>query len=43
MMPIMARAREPIAMIPSSNFSPRPNRLPRMRSNAPKAIKTTMR
>ena len=42
-MPIMARARLPMAMIPSSNFSPRPKRLPRMRSMAPSAIKTTMR
>ena len=42
-MPIIARARLPMAMMPSSNFSPSPNRLPMMRSMAPRAIKRTIR
>ena len=43
MMPIMARAREPMARMPSSNFSPRPNLLPRILSMAPRAMNSTMR
>ena len=40
--PIMDRARLPMARIPSSNFSPSPNRFPIMRSMAPSAMKMTM-
>ena len=42
-MPTMDRAREPMAVIPSSNCSPRPRGPPRMRSTAPMAIKITIR
>jgi len=40
--PIIAIAREPIAMKPSSNFSPSPNLFPKHLSIAPRAINTTM-
>ena len=43
MIPTMDRAREPMARMPSSNFSPSPKRLPMIRSMAPRAMKTTIR
>ena len=40
--PTIARAKDPIAIIPSSNFSPNPNLFPIHLSMAPKAIKITI-
>ena len=40
--PTMASAREPMARIPSSNSLPKPQRLPKIRSRAPKRAKTAM-
>ena len=40
--PTIAKARDPIAIIPSSNCSPIPNLFPRHLSIAPKAIHATI-
>ena len=42
MMPIIARAKLPMARMPSSNFSPNPNRLSKIRSRPPNAAKTAI-
>ena len=42
-MPTMARAKEPMAWMPFSNSWPMPNRLPKIRSNAPNPANAAIR